>query len=88
MAHDGAQQKITQARSLAADSSLGECEYSLQLTKADLDESLSTMYDKIAQQSQSELHESTNTLSLEIAALGSRTDLLEIYWSDTTPSPH
>lgn len=57
--------------------SIGDSEYSLQLTKAYLDESLTVMYDKIGQKFQSELHKSTNTLSLEIAALGNRTDLLE-----------
>lgn len=35
------------------------------------------MYEKLAGKFQSELHKATNTLSLEITALGSRTDLLE-----------
>lgn len=35
------------------------------------------MFDKLAKKFQSELQKSTNTLSLEIAALGTRTDLLE-----------
>lgn len=35
------------------------------------------MYYKLARKSQSELHKSKNTLSMEMAALGTRTDLLE-----------
>lgn len=40
------------------------------LTKADLDDSLSTIYDKLARKFQAELHKSTSTLMQEIAALG------------------
>lgn len=88
LSQDSAQKRQTQAHPHAAASSLshsmGDCEYSLQLTKADLDESLTLMYDKIAQKFQPELHKFTNTLSLEIAALGSRTDLLETKHDELT----
>lgn len=81
MSQDGAQPEETQLRSQAAEASpthsMGDSEYTLQLTKADLDKSLTVMYNKIAQKFQSELQKSTNTLSLEIAALGTRTYLLE-----------
>lgn len=81
MAKDGAQPGSAPACTQATDSSLahsmGDSEYSMQLTKSDLDDSLTTMYDKLARKFQSKLHKSTNILSLEIAALGTRTDLLE-----------
>lgn len=87
-AQDGARRTRSQAHSPAAapspPHSQGDSEYTFQLTKADLDESLTLMYDKIAQKFQSELLKSTNTLSLEIAALGSRTDLLETKHDELT----
>lgn len=57
--------------------SSGDGEYTLQLTKADLDDSLAAMYTKLAEKFQTELHKTTNTLQQEMAALGDRTDLLE-----------
>lgn len=53
------------------------CEYPAQLTKADLEDSLSAMYNKLAEKFQTELHKTTSTLTQEITALGTRTDLLE-----------
>lgn len=53
----------------------GECP--AQLTKADLEDSLSTMCEKLAGTFQSELHKATNTLPLKNPALGGLTDLLE-----------
>lgn len=52
-------------------------EYTPQLTKADLEDSLSAMYDRLARKFQAELQKSTSTLTQEIAALGGRTDMLE-----------
>lgn len=54
-----------------------ECEYNMPLTKADLDDSLSAIYEKLAAKIQLELHKSTNALTQEIASIGSRTDVLE-----------
>lgn len=54
-----------------------ECEYNPPLSKADLDASLSAIYDKLANKIQHELHKSTNALTQEIANIGSRTDILE-----------
>lgn len=47
------------------------------LSKADLDVSLEAMYTRLASKFQTELHKTSHTLSQEIAALGSRTELLE-----------
>lgn len=47
------------------------------LTKADLDISLEAMCSKLLNKFQAEIQKSTSTLSQEIAALGTRTDLLE-----------
>lgn len=52
-------------------------EYQASLSKADLDASLEFMYEKLASKFQTELHKTSHKLSQEIAALGSRTDLLE-----------
>ena len=52
-------------------------ETSSQLTKSDLDASLTIMYEKLANKFHSELKTSTSTLQQEIASLGGRTDLLE-----------
>lgn len=52
-------------------------EYSSQLTKTDLDASLSAMYEKLANKIQSELHKATSTLTQEIVALEGRTDIAE-----------
>lgn len=54
-----------------------ECEYNSPLTKADLDASLTAIYEKLADKIQLELHKLTNALSQEIANIGSRTDVLE-----------
>lgn len=81
MSQDGAQPDTalacTQTTASSPEYSTGDSEYNMQLTKADFDDSLTNMYDKIARKFQSELHKSTNTLSLKIATLGTRTDLLE-----------
>lgn len=53
------------------------CEYQASLSKADLDASLEFMYEKLATKFQTELHKTFHTLSQEIAALGTRTDMLE-----------
>lgn len=52
-------------------------EYHSTLSKADLDSSLEAMYTRLASKFQMELHKTSHTLSQEIAALGSRTELLE-----------
>lgn len=66
MAQDGPRPEETQPCSQAAETSpahsMGDSEYALQLTKADLDDSLTRTYDNLAQNFQSELHKST-TLS-------------------------
>lgn len=54
-----------------------ETEYNPPLSKADLDASLTTIYEKLVDKIQLELHKSTNALSQEIAAIGGRTDILE-----------
>lgn len=64
------------AASPSASSELSE--YTPHITKADLVDSLSTMYDRLAHKFQAEIHKSKNTLTQEIAALGGRTDILEI----------
>ena len=52
-------------------------EYSQPLSKADLDASLSAVYEKLVGKFEQEIHKSTNALSQEIANLGGRTDILE-----------
>ncbi|PIO39300.1 hypothetical protein AB205_0206060, partial [Aquarana catesbeiana] len=52
-------------------------ECSFPLSKADLDASLSAIYEKLADKIQLELHKSTSALTQEIANIGSRTDILE-----------
>lgn len=52
-------------------------EYSTQLTMADLEDSLSPMYNRLAEKFQSELHKTTSTLTQEITALVTHTDPLE-----------
>lgn len=52
-------------------------EYTSSLSKADLDASLETMYNRLATKFQTELHKTFHALSQEIAALGTRTDKLE-----------
>lgn len=54
-----------------------DSEYTPQLTKADLDASLSAIYDKLANKFQSELNKTTSTLKQKIASLGGSTDILE-----------
>lgn len=53
----------------------GNCEYSSPLSKADLDASLTTIFDKLVNKIESEVHKAT--LSQEIANIGNRTDILE-----------
>ena len=57
--------------------SLENREYNSPLSKADLDESLSHIFDKLVEKIEREVHKSTAALSHEIASIGSRTDLLE-----------
>lgn len=62
----------------APSASSEQIEYTrLHFTKADLEDSLSTMFDKLAHKFQAELYKSTSTLTQEIAALGGWTDMLE-----------
>lgn len=42
------------------------------------------MYEKLSEKFQSELHKTANTLTLEITALGTRTDLLETKYVELT----
>lgn len=55
----------------------GNCEYSSPLSKADLDASLTTIFDKLVNKIESEVHKATTGLSQEIANIGNRTDILE-----------
>lgn len=55
------------------------------LTKADLDASLSAIYDKLAKKIQSELHKTTSTLKQEI---GGRTDILETKHDELSLTPN
>lgn len=81
MPQDGAQSLHAQASAHSPAASpahpSGESEYPIQLTKADLEDSLAAMYSKLAEKFLTELFKSTNTLQQELAALGGRTDLLE-----------
>ena len=52
-------------------------EHPTQITKADLDDSLTRIYEKLADKIQYELQKTTSTLTQEIASLGGRTDVLE-----------
>ena len=52
-------------------------EYSSPLSKADLDESLTLIFEKLVDKIEKEVHKSTAALSQEIASIGGRTDLLE-----------
>lgn len=51
--------------------------YTQPLSKADLDASLSAIYEKLVDKLEQELHTSTNALSQEIASIRDRTDILE-----------
>ena len=57
--------------------SLEDREYNSPLSKADLDESLSLIFNKLVEKIEKEVHKSTAALSQEIACIGGRTDLLE-----------
>lgn len=55
----------------------GISEYPSPLSKADLDNSLTTIFEKLVDKIESEVHKSTTALSQEIASIGNRTDILE-----------
>lgn len=83
MSQDGAG-AITQAASRKSASmpsdltpNAGISEYPPPLSKADLDNSLTTIFEKLVDKIESEVHKSTTALSQEIASIGTRTDILE-----------
>lgn len=55
----------------------GNCKYTSPLFKADLDASLTAIFDKLVDKIESKVHKSTTALSQEIAGIGSHTDILE-----------
>lgn len=80
MSQDGSLQ--TQASAGLPDTVASPSEYSPHLTKADLEDSLSFMYDKLAHKFQVKLYKSINTLTQKIAALGGWTGMLETKYNE------
>lgn len=81
MSQDGAQpmqaHEVSPTPAASQSMTQDHSEYTPHLIKADLENSLLAMYNKLARKFLAKLHRSTSTLMQEIAALGFRTDMLE-----------